>query len=117
MDRHQVTMNMSTYENRLATYKKWPVQMHPTMYDLTEAGLYYTGEGDIVKCCACGIVISQWWRTDNAWAEHYKWSPDCLYLKMIGYGQRQCDYKAKKKRVDLLYGLKRESEDIVEFPW
>lgn len=109
--------SMSSYEKRLDSYKHWPVQIYPNMYQLAEAGLYYTGEGDAVKCCCCGTVISQWWRTDNAWAEHYKWSPDCLYLKMIGYGHRQCDYKKQNKRIYILYGLTQNSKAATEFQW
>jgi hypothetical protein len=72
------------YEDRLETFRCWPNQITPSKSELAEAGMYYTGEGDIVKCFCCNLRLSQWLSTDNAWAEHRKWSPQCLYLKMIG---------------------------------
>lgn len=79
------------YEDRLATFLVWPRQMSPDKYSLSAAGLFYTGEGDIVRCFSCGVKLSQWKITDKAFSEHRKWSPDFLYLKMIGYGKHQTE--------------------------
>jgi hypothetical protein len=49
-------------------------------------GFLYTGQSDVVQCFGCNIRVSQWEKTDNPWSEHLKWSPDCVFLKMIGYG-------------------------------
>ncbi|MES9903607.1 MAG: baculoviral IAP repeat-containing protein [Sedimenticola sp.] len=74
------------YEDRLASFSLWPKQMSPDKQSLAAAGLFYGGAGDIVKCFACGIRLSQWSITDSAFVEHKKYSPDCVYLNMIGYG-------------------------------
>lgn len=57
-------------------------------YLLAEAGLYYTKEGDVVKCFACDVKLSQWLSTDIPLCEHRKWSPGCIFLSMIGYRER-----------------------------
>ena len=77
--------DMMYFKDRLQTFKRWPKQIIPNKYNLARAGLYYTGETDKVICFACGIVLSQWERTDEAWSEHTRWSPKCTYLQMIGY--------------------------------
>lgn len=79
------------YQDRLTTYKKWPKQMHQDMYTLAAAGLFYTQVGDICECFSCGVRLSQWELFESALAEHNKWSKDCLFLKMVGYGDRQTD--------------------------
>ena len=76
--------NYLFYENRLKTFQNWPRQISPNKYDLAKAGLYYTGEGDIVKCFACGVRLHQWLAKDTALEEHRKWSPQCVFLKIIG---------------------------------
>ncbi|MET0103904.1 MAG: baculoviral IAP repeat-containing protein [Sedimenticola sp.] len=75
------------YEDRLKTFDSWPKQMMPNKYDLAKCGFTYTGTGDNVKCFHCGIHLKDWERTDNPWNEHYKWSPACNYLKMIGWNE------------------------------
>lgn len=90
--------NFTFYEDRLQTFLTWPRQISPDKFSLAEAGLFYTGEGDIVKCFACGVKLCQWLTADTALSEHRKWSPDCVYLKMIGYGER-------KSKADAFYSL------------
>ena len=72
------------FEQRLKTFYNWPKQMIPDKYALAKAGFLYTGEGDKVMCFRCGVGVCDWERTDGAWKEHKKWSPNCDYLKMVG---------------------------------
>jgi len=81
--------DMMMYEDRLQSFKQWPNQIVPDKYSLAKAGFIYRGEGDVVQCFGCNIRVSQWNRTDLPLAEHLKWSPDCIFLKMIGYGAPQ----------------------------
>ena len=73
------------YEQRLNTFETWPKQMIPDKYSLAKSGFVYAGQGDKVRCFQCGVGINQWERTDDVWTEHNKWSPNCEYLKMVGY--------------------------------
>jgi len=79
------------YEQRLKTYEDWPKQMIPDKYSLAKSGFIYTGQGDKLRCFQCGVGVNQWERTDDAWKEHHKWSPNCDYLKMVGCNVNDTD--------------------------
>jgi hypothetical protein len=90
---------MMMYEDRLQSFKQWPHQVLPNKYNLARAGFIYTGEGDIVRCFGCGIRVSQWEKNDFPWTEHLKWSPDCVFLKMNGYGVQQTGDHTKESKI------------------
>ncbi|KAH9508099.1 hypothetical protein Btru_052848 [Bulinus truncatus] len=48
--------------------------------DLAEAGFYYAGYSDCVRCFHCGGGIFNWEVGDNAWVEHARWFPRCQYI-------------------------------------
>ena len=56
---------------------------------LREQGFFYTKEGDIVECFACGIRVSQLKNQDIATIEHNRYSPDCVYMKLMGTGENE----------------------------
>ena len=66
---------------RLQSFKHWsgvlPAQ------ELAEGGFYMIARRDIVKCFSCKIILQDWERSDNVIDEHYKYSPNCLFLKRI----------------------------------
>lgn len=72
------------YVDRLSSFETWPQQMRQDKYALAQAGFIYTKEGDIVECFACGVRVSQWKTSDSPLIEHKKWSPECVYLKLVG---------------------------------
>lgn len=76
--------NMEFFENRLNSFDTYPKQMVPDKYQLARAGLYYTGKSDLCQCFSCHVKLSAWEPDDDAIKEHYKWSPNCTYIKMVG---------------------------------
>ena len=78
---------MKLYQDRILTFHNWPKQIIPDKHSLSQAGFYYTGQSDMTVCFACSLKVNQWDRADDAWQEHRRLSPDCMYLKMIGYGE------------------------------
>jgi len=72
------------YDSRLRTFAMWPKQLLQRKTDMARAGFYYSGDNDTVKCFMCKVCINQWEAFDVPLIEHFKWSPDCTYLKMIG---------------------------------
>ena len=64
--------NLIFYEDRLATFQNWPRQKSLDKFSLAKAGLYYTGESDIVKCFACRVRLHQWLINESALEEHEK---------------------------------------------
>ncbi|KAK3580645.1 hypothetical protein CHS0354_017916, partial [Potamilus streckersoni] len=43
------------------------------------------GDKDIVRCYACDGGLKQWVVGDDPWDEHYRWFPNCNYLKQSNY--------------------------------
>lgn len=83
------------YEDRLETFQNWPRQIWPDKFSIAQAGFYYTGQGDIVKCFTCGVRLHQWLTKDTALAEHRKWSPHCVFLKIVGTGETESRNKTE----------------------
>jgi len=77
--------HMASRERRLSTFNdhvtSWERNnIRATMYDMVEAGLYYLGERDKVKCWYCNGGLQNWALNDNPWFEHAKWFPTCEFL-------------------------------------
>lgn len=94
---------MKMYQDRLLTFHHWPKQIIPNKYSLAQAGFYYTGQSDITVCFACSLKVNQWNRHDKALDEHKRLSPDCAYLKMIGYGESSDEEKSTEENNKLTF--------------
>ena len=71
VDRHQTFMES----------ENWPgerIEADPTL--MADAGFYYLGDSDRVKCWYCNGGLKNWERYDDPWMEHAKWFPLCEYL-------------------------------------
>jgi len=44
---------------------------------------FITGKFDETTCFHCGLGLCDWRPTDDAWVEHVRWSPFCLYVYVI----------------------------------
>lgn len=73
------------YEDRLSTFDIWSTQIVPDKHQLSKAGFYYSRIGDKVICYSCHLELCHWEKTDNPFDEHYKHSPLCNFLKIVGY--------------------------------
>lgn len=69
--------NMANKIARLHTFLTWPQEVRIEPLELAEAGFYYLGKDDGVKCYRCEIALRNWEDEDKAWTEHTKWSPNC----------------------------------------
>lgn len=67
-------------ESRLKTYSRWPKTSPMTPKVLCDAGFYFTGFDDMVRCFYCAGAIREWSTTDDPFVEHARWFPDCAYL-------------------------------------
>ena len=50
--------DMSREDHRFASFLNWPGTPSPSL--LADAGFYYTGVGNQVKCFSCGGTVSNW---------------------------------------------------------
>lgn len=73
----------ATYESRLSTYSLWPVDLIQTPEVLAQAGFYYEGRGDQVRCFHCDGGLRHWDPHDDPWTEHARWFPRCSFVRLI----------------------------------
>lgn len=73
----------SSFEARLNSFHTWPKQIKQSIYDLAAAGLFYTGYDDATLCFHCGKGLHQWEITDIPRIEHYKYYPECTFIKLL----------------------------------
>ena len=72
-------------QKRLDTFyeraRNWPRhRLTATPADMANAGLYYLGTHDKVKCFYCNGGLQNWDTHDDPWFEHAKWFPECEFL-------------------------------------
>ena len=85
IERRPITVSYPTYvycSTRVITFKNWKNNDKiPSPYELAEAGLFNSGEKAKVVCFHCGIKLVNWQAGDRAWDEHFKFSPNCEFVK------------------------------------
>ncbi|KAM4797189.1 baculoviral IAP repeat-containing protein 2 [Rhinophrynus dorsalis] len=88
-------VSMQTKTARLKTFVSWPqwIPVRPTQ--LVEAGFYYVGRNDDVKCFCCDGGLRCWESGDDPWVEHAKWFPRCEYLLNIRGQSFVCDVQER----------------------
>lgn len=76
------TWDLTRYENRLRTFfltNEWKLQFI-TPEEMAEAGLYYLGKQDRVRCMFCSKEFDYWQRGDEPLVEHRRKSPQCPFF-------------------------------------
>ena len=73
------------YEQRLNSFidRWWPISQHQNEVTLAKAGLFYSGNGDIVICAFCGVHLYKWLRNDDPFTEHKKFSKNCKFIYLV----------------------------------
>ncbi|XP_053389942.1 baculoviral IAP repeat-containing protein 3-like [Mercenaria mercenaria] len=72
------------YENsqhRMDSFNNWPCADVIASCVLVEAGFYYAGFSDCVRCFSCGGGLRNWEYGDGPWEEHARWFPECKFLR------------------------------------
>ena len=87
-----------TFESRLKSYYKtyndiindndggddkkgeWPERVEQKPEELAQAGFFYCGLSDHVRCFQCGGGLRNWEIDDKPWEEHARWYPDCHFV-------------------------------------
>lgn len=99
----------SSYSNRLETFVDWPKSVRQRPDDLADAGFFYLGKGDQVKCFACGGGLKDWEIDDIPWDEHALWYGEvCMYVKLT----RGDEFVKKIKEKYALRRTKRDDETV-----
>ncbi|KAJ7310497.1 hypothetical protein JRQ81_007419 [Phrynocephalus forsythii] len=75
--------------SRQQTFATFPSDCPVSSSTLAQAGFFYTGEQDKVKCFRCHITIEGWRQGDSAVERHKTVSPDCTFINDVNLG-RNC---------------------------
>jgi len=97
----------------LESYTGWPHGINPSPSSLSTAGFYFLGKrlviekifentihfniithtqiplylsfskGDLTRCFHCGGLLYAWRTTDEPFAEHARWYPNCVFVRYI----------------------------------
>lgn len=73
----------ATLESRLNSFTAWPTELIQTPEILAQAGFYYEGRGDQVRCFHCDGGLRHWDPQDDPWTEHARWFPRCSFVKLV----------------------------------
>ncbi|XP_071626658.1 death-associated inhibitor of apoptosis 2 [Temnothorax longispinosus] len=73
----------ATYEKRLQTFRGWSKNLNQTPEMLAEAGFYYSGYEDQVRCFHCDGGLRNWQPTDDVWVEHARWFSHCVFVNLV----------------------------------
>ena len=73
----------ATLESRLRTFREWPPALRQQPKDLADAGFYYIGLSDQVKCFYCDGGLRNWQSEDEPWKEHARWFDKCVFVRLV----------------------------------
>lgn len=98
---------------RLRSFAEWPRTMKQKPKELSEAGFFYTGTGDRVKCFSCGGGLKDWDESDDPWEQHALWLSKCKYLKLMK-GKTYIDSVIAKFKTPATQTTKQEAGNQTE---
>lgn len=96
--------NYAIEAKRLESYDDWPKFMKQKPKELSDAGFFYTGKSDRVKCFSCGGGLKDWEAEDEPWEQHAMWYSNCEYLKLMKGEEYIAECLAKKENPSELKG-------------
>lgn len=73
----------ATKDARLKSFNHWPSHLKQTPLMMAQAGFFYLGVHDHVKCFHCDGGLRNWEPNDDPWLEHAQWFPHCGYLILV----------------------------------
>ena len=97
---------MSFFASRLKSFQngQWPINTSTIAnkldpYSMVNAGLYYTGCSDIVKCFSCQNSFKEWEPNDDPFTEHRRLTiGTCAYIQLLRYIKGEMN-KSEKQRL------------------
>lgn len=89
--------NYAIEAKRFQSYEDWPKFMKQKPKELSDAGFFYTGKSDRVKCFSCGGGLKDWEAADEPWEQHAMWYSACEYLKLMKGEEYIAQCLAKKE--------------------
>lgn len=73
----------STIESRTRSFSNWTSTDVQDPAILAQAGFYYLGSADEVRCFYCDGGLRNWLQNDDPWFEHTRWFPKCPFVMLV----------------------------------
>ena len=73
----------ATVESRLKSFAQWPAHLKQTPAMMAQAGFFYLGASDHVKCFHCDGGLRNWEPNDEPWLEHARWFRQCKFVLLV----------------------------------
>lgn len=71
-----------SYNERLKTFRDWPLQMTQTGQEMAKAGYVYNNQNDSTTCFWCGNSVFKWLPYEHPVGEHKRLYGVCTFLVM-----------------------------------
>ena len=75
--------DMISVSSRINTFHQAPRKIWKKRERMAEAGLFYVGVTDQVKCFYCGGRLIDWQEKDDPWVEHACFFNECQFIKLV----------------------------------
>lgn len=89
----------SVKQKRVESYRNWPPSAKQKPENLVDAGFFYTGQADSVRCFLCGTGLYVWGLEYEPWVEHARSAPECFYV-LDNKGQEFINLVQKQKALE-----------------
>lgn len=67
---------------RILSFENWPEDNDQNIFEMSNAGFFYSGSSDCVICHCCGGAIADWKDSDDPWEMHALRFGNCEFLRM-----------------------------------
>ncbi|KAH9504942.1 hypothetical protein Btru_061120 [Bulinus truncatus] len=79
----------SEWSKRMTSFVNWPASHDQSSTELVNAGFFYAGYSDCVRCFYCGLGLRSWKPGDDIYVEHERYRPTCSYLQTLNRNRSQ----------------------------
>lgn len=104
--------NYAIEAKRLESYEDWPKFMKQKPKELSDAGFFYTGKSDRVRCFSCGGGLKDWEAEDEPWEQHAMYYCHCEYLKLMKGEEYIAQCLAKKENLSMMSEQQQNPHDV-----
>lgn len=106
----------ATLEARMRTFRDWPPALKQQPRELSDAGFYYIGLSDQVKCFYCDGGLRNWQPEDDPWVEHARWFSKCAFVRLVKGEEyiRSCVVAKPPDSSEEMYCEQPEQREVTE---
>ncbi|XP_053384545.1 uncharacterized protein LOC123537259 [Mercenaria mercenaria] len=106
--------NYSHYAERLMSFTEWK-HRSPQPETLSQAGFFFTKQGDLVRCFQCGIGLKDFSLDDDPLLEHVRHSRQCPFLPELLGDDGLAMYQNRLQAVDPEYNRQQQWAETERF--